>query len=139
MHNWFKSYGHFSEGVDFAYWWSCIRKDLRLQPSQQACFYLAAFTQYFVSSWLVWSALRNVCSCLVNVCIQPNNQPPSFFLLLYRSICHVLIWSLEKHPAAQATGTDPTQCNSTNRQNLPLHQNSPNLLISETILMLFEI
>ena len=24
--------------VDFAYWWSCIRKGLRLQPAQQACF-----------------------------------------------------------------------------------------------------
>ena len=31
--------GHFSEGVDFAYW-SCIRKGLRLQPAEQACYYL---------------------------------------------------------------------------------------------------
>ena len=23
-HQWFKSYGHFTEGVDFAYWWSFI-------------------------------------------------------------------------------------------------------------------
>ena len=35
------SYGHFSEGVDFAYWWSCIGKGLRLRlvfkgPSQPA-------------------------------------------------------------------------------------------------------
>ena len=30
--------GHFTEGVDFAYWWSCIGKCLRLQPAQQACF-----------------------------------------------------------------------------------------------------
>ena len=37
-HDWFKSYGHFTEGVDFAYWWSFIGKGLRLQPVQQACF-----------------------------------------------------------------------------------------------------
>ena len=34
---WFNSYGHFTKGLDFAYRWSCIRKDLRLQPAQQAC------------------------------------------------------------------------------------------------------
>ena len=28
-HHWFKSYGHFTEGVDFAYWWSCIGKGLQ--------------------------------------------------------------------------------------------------------------
>ena len=33
---WFKSYGDFAECVDFAYWWSCIGKGLRLQPLQQA-------------------------------------------------------------------------------------------------------
>ena len=37
-HPWFKSNGHFSEGADFANWWSCIGKGLRLQPVQQACF-----------------------------------------------------------------------------------------------------
>ena len=37
MHHWFKSYGHFSEEVYFAYWWSCIGEGLRLQ----ACFYRA--------------------------------------------------------------------------------------------------
>ena len=26
------------QGVDFAYWWSCIGKGLRLQPVQQACY-----------------------------------------------------------------------------------------------------
>ena len=35
---WFKSYSHFTEGVDFAYWWSYIRKGLSLQRAQQACF-----------------------------------------------------------------------------------------------------
>ena len=34
----FKSYSHFTEGVDFACWWSCIGKGLRLQATQQACF-----------------------------------------------------------------------------------------------------
>ena len=38
LHHWFKSNGHFTEGVDFAYWWSCIGKGLSLQPAQQACF-----------------------------------------------------------------------------------------------------
>ena len=38
LHYRFKSYGNFSELVDFAYWWSCIRKGWRLQPVQQACF-----------------------------------------------------------------------------------------------------
>ena len=28
--------------MDFAYWWSCIGKGLRLQPAQQACFYMAS-------------------------------------------------------------------------------------------------
>ena len=37
-HHWLKNNGHFSEGLDFAYWWSCIRKGLRPQPAQQACF-----------------------------------------------------------------------------------------------------
>ena len=29
------------KGLDFAYWWSCIRKGLRLQPAQQACFLMS--------------------------------------------------------------------------------------------------
>ena len=28
----------FQLGVDFAYWWSCIGKGLRMKPVQQACF-----------------------------------------------------------------------------------------------------
>ena len=39
-HHWFKSYGHFIEGVDLVYWWSFIGKGLRLQLAQQACFLL---------------------------------------------------------------------------------------------------
>ena len=55
MHYWFKSYADFAEWVDFDYWWSCIRKGLRLQPAQQAGFqssmnvhcimYMGGFTQ----------------------------------------------------------------------------------------------
>ena len=26
------------DGLEFAYWWSCIGKGLRLQPAQQTCF-----------------------------------------------------------------------------------------------------
>ena len=29
MQNYFKSYSNFTEGVYFAYWWSCIAKGLR--------------------------------------------------------------------------------------------------------------
>ena len=28
LHDWFKSYSDFSEGVDLAYQWSCIKKGL---------------------------------------------------------------------------------------------------------------
>ena len=37
-HHWFKSDGDFADWVDFAYWWSCIGKGLRLQHAQQACY-----------------------------------------------------------------------------------------------------
>jgi hypothetical protein len=36
---WFKSYRDFVEWVDFANWWSCIGKGLRLQPAQLACYF----------------------------------------------------------------------------------------------------
>ena len=32
-----QSYGHFTEGVDVTYWWSCSGKGSRLEPAQQAC------------------------------------------------------------------------------------------------------
>ena len=35
---WFNRYGNFAEWVNFACWWRCIGKGLRLQPAQQACF-----------------------------------------------------------------------------------------------------
>ena len=35
-HQWSNSYGHFTEGVDFAYLLSCIGKGLLLQHAQQA-------------------------------------------------------------------------------------------------------
>ena len=31
-------YGHFTERVNLAYWWSFIGMGLRLQPAQQACY-----------------------------------------------------------------------------------------------------
>ena len=36
--HWLKSYDNFTEGVDLAYWWSCIGKGLHLQPAKQAGF-----------------------------------------------------------------------------------------------------
>ena len=33
-----QNFWRFAEGGDFAYWWSCIGKGLRLQPGQQVCF-----------------------------------------------------------------------------------------------------
>ena len=38
------SYCNLSEWVDFAYWCSCIGKDLRLQPAQQACIFIFSLT-----------------------------------------------------------------------------------------------
>ena len=32
-----QKYDYVAEWVDFAYWWFCIGKGLRLQPAQQAC------------------------------------------------------------------------------------------------------
>ena len=46
MHYWFKSYSDFAEWVDFAHWWSFIRKGLCLQPAQQACFYVSSVLYY---------------------------------------------------------------------------------------------
>ena len=34
-HQWFKSYSHFAERVDFAYWWSFSGGGSALQPSQR--------------------------------------------------------------------------------------------------------
>ena len=58
---WFKSSSHFTEGVDWAYWWSCIGKGLRLQPAQKAFFFaylhsslsLYLFFSLYLS-WFVW-------------------------------------------------------------------------------------
>ena len=38
-----------AEMVDFAYWWSCIGKGLRLQPAQLGCFFLRDETSIFFS------------------------------------------------------------------------------------------
>ena len=37
------SYGHFTEGGDFAYWWSFSGGGSALQPAQQACFEFMIF------------------------------------------------------------------------------------------------
>ena len=50
-HQWFKSCGHFTEGVDIAYWWSGIGKGLLLQPSQQACFHPNLDSDYLYRRW----------------------------------------------------------------------------------------
>ena len=49
-HQWFKSYSHFTEGVEFARWWSFIGKGLRLQPAQKGLFKFdaASFAQICV-------------------------------------------------------------------------------------------
>ena len=58
-HQWFRSYDNFTEGVDLAYWWSCIGKGLRLQPAQQACFifikkmFCLCFRAFYVMDLLV--------------------------------------------------------------------------------------
>ena len=35
------------KGFDFAYWWSCIWKGLRLQPAQQAVYNLKSYLSAF--------------------------------------------------------------------------------------------
>ena len=39
LHCWFKSYGHFTEGIDFPYWWSFIGKGLRSTGRIRLVFY----------------------------------------------------------------------------------------------------
>ena len=46
-----------TEWLDFAYWWSCIGKVLRLQPAQQA-FFLNCLRQYVNSASDIYQALR---------------------------------------------------------------------------------
>ena len=68
-HQWFKSYGHFTEAVDVANWLSFIGKGLRLQPAHQACFYswwiLWEWTLWTLCilwiSWILWT-LRLLCT-----------------------------------------------------------------------------
>ena len=38
LHQWFKKYSHFTEGVDFAYCWSCLWKGLRLTSVSEGFF-----------------------------------------------------------------------------------------------------
>ena len=38
MHHWLKSYCGFAECLDFAFWYRCIGKGLRLQSAQKVCF-----------------------------------------------------------------------------------------------------
>ena len=59
-HQWFKSYGPFTEGVDFAYWWSCIGKGLRLQPAQQACLIVIHTKKHTFSNILWYSLLEGL-------------------------------------------------------------------------------
>ena len=42
-------------------------------------------------------------------------------------------------PAAQATGADPSRCNSTSRQSPPFQQNRRNSWTSSVIVMIFKI
>ena len=43
-HSLITSLSHFTEGVDFAYWWSISRGGSALQPAQQACFNCSLLT-----------------------------------------------------------------------------------------------
>ena len=45
---WYKIYGHFTEGVDLAYWWSFSGGGSALQPAQQACFFFYKVVSYLV-------------------------------------------------------------------------------------------
>ena len=99
-HKWLKSYGSFTEGVDFAYWWSCIKKGLRpkLKPTIYSTSFNCCFVHFFdkfdvlnpgdlsIDSFLdymFWSAcsVRQVGShniacphnpCLLHVIVDPS-------------------------------------------------------------------
>ena len=51
---WIKSYGNFADLVDFAYWWSCIGKGLRLRPAEQACYCCSKAKINHL--WYIWSS-----------------------------------------------------------------------------------
>ena len=71
---WFKSYGHFTEAVDFAYCWSCIGKGLRLQPAQQACFtkiYLKKNIELDIQALLVALPYGTPPQYITYICNQP--------------------------------------------------------------------
>ena len=76
-YQWFKIYGHFTEGVDQAYWGSCIGKGLRLQPAQQACFYYNSFIRVSAYRFFRVILYQGVCKqflillqCKQGVCIR---------------------------------------------------------------------
>ena len=77
-HQWFKSYGHFTEGVDFVYRWSCIGKGLRLQPAQQACFNIVPFFYCIIFNaplqWPSrWSGLGQMSIRTVSILAEKNS------------------------------------------------------------------
>ena len=75
--------------VDFAYWWSCFRKSLRLQPAQQAC---------FISPWLGRGA-KSTINCTADKLFDKNhNKKLNFFTkkhYLWAPMSNIHNWSPE--------------------------------------------
>ena len=62
---WFKTYGHFIEGVDFAFTVSFMGKGLRLQPAQHACFYSKFF---FAEFWPIFKKVKKwISHCILKL------------------------------------------------------------------------
>ena len=66
------------------------------------------------------------------------------YLFIKSSSSSMALWrhqtkTVINKPAAQAAGADPSQCNSTNKQNPPIQQNRRNFWTSNAIWMPFKI
>ena len=85
--NWFKSYGKFAEWLDFAYWWSCTGKCLRLQPAKQACSIWKCISKLVLCN----SILKKVSNMKVHIFSSPSpphRRPPPLGILL---VIHVFM------------------------------------------------
>ena len=53
-HQWFKSYGHFTEGVDLAYWWSFSGGGSAINEATPSSFFICPVQAFFNASETVF-------------------------------------------------------------------------------------
>ena len=63
-HQWFKSYGHFTEGVNFAYWWSFIGGGSAINGATPSSF--QPFMTIFLQTTNIFHKQRPWSSCGIN-------------------------------------------------------------------------